>query len=210
MPSSEIRSTILDRAVQILVEQDKELPYRDLHSQISAAFPNLSRIEVADLVGELVTHREDRVWRPRPGYFAVRPANWTPAARTPRSSRTGASREEKSWTRNPLPNRVENLQRIGFQPVGEWQVRDGRLSAQYDKEVDIDHSLLAFVVNGSVSAIAIKSDQPSNRMTQAIHRTLTAQKQVKIYAFTHETASESLGTELIERMQPPWNDLGRL
>ena len=210
MPISDLRSAILDRAVQILVDMNREVAYRDLHSSLMAAFPNLSRIEVSDLVGELVTQREDKVWRPRPGFFAPRPADWVPVHRATRSARSANTTESKRWTRNPLPNRVENLQRIGFEHVGKWVLEEGQPVARYDRPIDPNQSLIAYVINGSVYAVLLRSAARNNRTEEAIHRCLGTNREVQIYAFTHENASDSLGNELVERMQPPWNESRRL
>ena len=54
MPISDLRSAILDRAVQILVDMNREVAYRDLHSSLMAAFPNRTE---ADFYLWVMDHR---------------------------------------------------------------------------------------------------------------------------------------------------------
>jgi hypothetical protein len=223
MPDTDPRLVGLDRAVQILVNADQEIAYRDLISKLSLDLPNFSRADLSNLITELVVDRAEQVWRPRPGFFAIRTANNPVARRVGHTIPRNNSTVERKWPERPLPNRIENLRRVGFQNVGEWLMKEGAAVAEYQSSDDLSEALIAYVVGDSVMYISrsINVKQGvTNRLARAIRSALSTQRSVHIYALTRWDAVEHQGIrvnvaagleeELIERMQPPWNRSSRL
>jgi hypothetical protein len=213
-------------ALEILESTPQGLPYRELVLQISAQAPGLSREEIAEFVGGLPKSHPQSVWRPKPGHFAIR----TQFDQVRRLGRPPKNREQEpppktQWPARPLPNRIENLKKLGFTEVGYWLRTSEGLECRYTAEFDAKRALFAYVLSDNVVYIG-RQRKPnaavpigSGYISRAIRNALAHDKSVRIYALCDWTELEHEGMpiniaagiedELIERMQPPWNDYGR-
>jgi hypothetical protein len=210
-------------ALQVLEPHPEGLSYRDLVQSVASRLPELSRVELTQLVGDLPKAYPELIWRPRPGYFAVRTERdlIRRVGRPPK--REAADKPDQTrWPARPLPNRVENLKRLGFTEVGFWMRTSEGLECRYTGEFDPKQALLAYVLNDNVVYISRTRGHnlsPSNpgRVARAIRAALNRDQGVRVYALnTWDEVSyqgmpvnvaAGIEDELVERMQPPWNEL---
>jgi hypothetical protein len=223
MPDSDPRLVALDQAVKILVDAGQEMAYRDLIARLGKAVPGLSRHELTSVIAELVTVRGHEVCRSRPGHFAARSSDAAYSVPRERAARKAPTTGERKWPQRPLPNRVENLVRLGFRKVGHWSLHDSEVSPSYEEGLDLSGALIAYVSADSVMYIILSKKLESKskgRLDRTIRTFLSKGRSVAIYALTEWTPYEHNGMsinvaagledELIERMQPPWNGTRRL
>ena len=108
--------------------------------------------------------------------------------------------------------------RFGFHEVGAWQLSAEGIDCHFDSEVDAKTSLLAYVMGENVVFIgrARTTAAGVGYVRRSIRSALTRAKPVRIFALTAWDHAEHKGLrvnvaagiedELVERMQPPWNN----
>jgi hypothetical protein len=210
------------KSIEILSEHSNGMSYRDLLSQVSQSFPEIERAELSLALGELPKSHADVVWRPKPGHFKIRTDGEGPAvyARGRKKRSAGqADAKRPAWPERPLPNRVENLVKLGFEEVGEWSQTGDGIECLISVEADLRHALIAYAMAGSVVFIGRPLRNVPVRqgyVGRSIRSALARERPVKVFALRtwepcrHFGIDVNVGAgiedELIERMQPPWNN----
>jgi hypothetical protein len=204
------------KAIEILGEGGGALSYRDLVSRVMLAMPEAPRHLVSVTLGELPKTRGDAVWRPKPGTFKLRGENEGPAQYARGRKRKHPEPEAKPvWPERPLPNRIENLVKLGFAQVGEWRRTISGIECVYSVEVDLKRALLAYVVSDTVVFIGREAGGGGGYVGRSIRNALARNKGILVFALTdwepctHKgmdvNVAAGIEDELVERMQPPWN-----
>jgi hypothetical protein len=212
------------KAIEILNRTSDGLSYRELLTEVVKELPEIPRSDVSVALGDLPRLHSQSVWRPKPGYFKIRGQNEGPTVYTRgrRRKQSEVGEVKPAWPEKPLPNRIENLLRLGFMPVGMWSQTTEGIECVYESEFDAKKALFAYVIGESVVYLGRPhrgANVPAARtgyVTRSIRNALNRDKVIKVYAlldwepFEHKgltvNVAAGIEDELVERMQPPWNN----
>ncbi len=108
--------------------------------------------------------------------------------------------------------------RFGFEEVGSWNLADEGIQCDLHVELDPKQALLAYAMGENVVYIgrAHRAAGKAGYVGRSIRNALARDKQIKVFAllewepFDHcgLTVNVAAGVEdeLVDRMQPPWNN----